>query len=289
MSRIFILLIFLVLCSCSNEKHIKDTFFLMNTVIEVDLEGISESKWEKIKRDFTKNTDKFDWHKKGGKSAEWDSLSIIARNFEKLTQGCFNTRIRPLVKLWTQAREKNDLPSKDAIRLALSNHDEEDFGGIAKGYLTDKLYFDIIKAGVKKGYINSGGHIRVIGNQKPGIEGWEIGIRHPDRKDEIFENIKISSNQAIATSGDYERFFMFNGKRYCHILDPKTGYPPVHSVRSVTVVAEDLTTADALATGLFVAGLEGAKDWFYNLPMKLDVYWIYEKEGKLKSEHWSRN
>jgi len=287
LSRIFIISLVLLLSSCQPDSA-RDSFILMNTIIEVNLDGINEVEWYKIEQDFIKQTEEFDWHAKGGKGAEWDTLSRIAYTFRVQTQGCFDTRIRPLVKLWADAKKSETLPSDDAIKEALKQH-EEDFGGIAKGYLADKLFDRLIKDGAVRGYINIGGHIRVIGNNLKTGKNWEIGIRHPDDKDKVFTNVSIDQSRGVATSGDYERFFVYKGKKYCHILDPNTGYPPTHNVRSVTVIAPNLTIADALATGLFVAGTEGAKEWFNKLPYKLDVYWILQGKDKLELLHWNKD
>jgi thiamine biosynthesis lipoprotein len=105
--------------------------------------------------------------------------------------------------------------------------------------------------GIKNAIINAGGDLRAIGLRETG-EPWKIAIRHPDGES-IIGSLEISGDASVFTSGGYERNFTWEGKRYHHIIDPRTGYPAVGTA-SVTVIHDDSTTADAAATALFVAG-----------------------------------
>jgi thiamine biosynthesis lipoprotein len=128
-----------------------------------------------------------------------------------------------------------------------------DLGGIGKGHAVDRG-IDILKArGITHALVNAGGDTRVIGDRmgKP----WVIGIRHPDRKDEVVLRIPLE-DAAFSTSGDYERYFDEGGVRYDHIIDPKTGRSPT-GVRSVTVIASTATRTDGLTKSVFIMG---AKD-----------------------------
>lgn len=128
-----------------------------------------------------------------------------------------------------------------------------DLGGIGKGHAVDRG-IDILKArGITHALVNAGGDTRVIGDRlgKP----WVIGIRHPDRKDEVVLRIPLE-DAAFSTSGDYERYFDEGGVRYDHIIDPKTGRSP-QGVRSVTVIASTATRTDGLTKSVFIMG---AKD-----------------------------
>jgi len=125
-----------------------------------------------------------------------------------------------------------------------------DLGGIGKGYAVDRG-IEILKArGFAHALVNAGGDTRVIGDRlgKP----WVIGIRHPDRKDEVVLRIPLE-DAAFSTSGDYERYFDEGGVRYDHIIDPKTGRSP-HGVRSVTVIASTATRTDGLTKSVFIMG-----------------------------------
>ncbi|HDY85749.1 hypothetical protein LCGC14_0844250 [marine sediment metagenome] len=127
------------------------------------------------------------------------------------------------------------------------------FGGFAKGYAVDAAITILQNLGINNAIINIGGDLRVIGSH--GDRPWIIGIRHP-RKDGMMASIALKGDESVFTSGDYERFFEYEGKRYQHILDPRTGFP-AHDATSVTVLHNNASEADAAATALVVAG----KDW----------------------------
>ncbi len=120
-------------------------------------------------------------------------------------------------------------------------------GAIAKGYAVDKAMEVLLKKGISDGLINAGGEIKVIGEQ------WIVGIQHPREINFLAAKIKLDNNTAVATSGDYEQFFEKDGRRYHHILNPKTGYP-ADELQSVSLIAQDVTIADGLATAVFVLG-----------------------------------
>jgi len=128
-----------------------------------------------------------------------------------------------------------------------------DFGGFAKGYTVDEVIEALRRGGAEHAVVNAGGDLRAIGRH--GDRPWRIGIRHP-RADGVLGMIEVSGDESVFTSGDYERYFIWEGRRYHHIIDPRTGYPATGS-RSVTVIDSDATTADAAATALFIAGPEG--------------------------------
>jgi thiamine biosynthesis lipoprotein len=137
-----------------------------------------------------------------------------------------------------------------------------DLGGIAKGYAVDRG-IEILKArGFTHAMVNAGGDTRVNGDRfgKP----WVIGIRHPDRKEEIVLRIPLV-DAAFSTSGDYERYFDQGGVRYHHIIDPKTGHSP-HAVRSVTIIASNATRTDGLSKTVFILGPKEGIAFINSLP-----------------------
>jgi thiamine biosynthesis lipoprotein len=138
------------------------------------------------------------------------------------------------------------------VRLPLAGM-ELDFGGFGKEYAADRAAAILQTLGVRHGYVNLGGDMRVLGPQPDGSP-WSIGIQDPRREDHTMASIAVSSG-ALATSGDYERYIEVDGKRYCHILDPATGYP-VTAWRSVSVLAPLAVAAGACAT---IAMLKGAE------------------------------
>ena len=121
-----------------------------------------------------------------------------------------------------------------------------DFGGIGKEYAADRAAAVCMEWGMAHGFINLGGDVRVIGPQASGSP-WRIGIAHPSQPGRVIASIALSEG-ALASSGDYERYFELNGKRYCHILNPKTGYPVVGSAQGVSVVAPLCIVAGGLCT-----------------------------------------
>jgi thiamine biosynthesis lipoprotein len=129
--------------------------------------------------------------------------------------------------------------------LALSRGMEIDFGGFGKEYAADRSAAILRQAGVLHALINLGGDVRVLGPRADGTP-WRIGVRHPRQEGAILASLPLAEG-ALATSGDYERFFEAGGKRYCHILDPRTGWP-VQGLQSVSVVAPLCIVAGTWAT-----------------------------------------
>jgi thiamine biosynthesis lipoprotein len=130
-----------------------------------------------------------------------------------------------------------------------------DFGAIGKGYGIDLAIGHLRELGIHNAIINAGGDLRAIGDRSG--QPWRIAIRRPTGG--VFAILKVAGDESVFTSGDYERNFIYEGKTYHHIIDPRTGWPAEGS-RSVTVVHTDATSADAAATALFVAGPEGWHD-----------------------------
>jgi thiamine biosynthesis lipoprotein len=184
----------------------------------------------------------------------------------KITEGGFDPAIGNLVKLLGFESEDPGLPSADKIkeklqevgwkhitllddnRLIRSRKVSLNFNAIVKGYAVDRGAEILKNEGIEKFLVNAGGEIKTSGKE------WSIGIQHPRQRDSLIAELKLK-NLAVATSGDYQQFFKAGGKRYTHILNPVTGYP-ADQCQSVTIIAEDVLTADAIATGLFVQGVD---------------------------------
>ncbi|HKJ70966.1 MAG TPA: FAD:protein FMN transferase [Gammaproteobacteria bacterium] len=129
-----------------------------------------------------------------------------------------------------------------------------DLGGIAKGYALDRAAAVLRGRGVGDALINAGGDLRALGRR--GGRPWRVGIRNPRDKDDVLAVVALRPGEAIVTSGDYERFFMHDGVRYHHLLDPASGRP-ARAARQATVLGPRATEADAWSTALFVAGPDG--------------------------------
>jgi thiamine biosynthesis lipoprotein len=126
-----------------------------------------------------------------------------------------------------------------------------DLGSLAKGYAIAKARALLVKQGVKSALISTGSSVTVIGTN--GGKPWRIGIKSPEKPDDIIGVVSLKPGQALSTSGDYEKFFEVKGKRYHHIIDPRTAMP-AGGTKSVTIISDDATLSDALSTAVFVMG-----------------------------------
>jgi thiamine biosynthesis lipoprotein len=163
-----------------------------------------------------------------------------------------------------------------------------DFNALAQGLSVDVLASFLREKGCKNFYVEIGGEILVEGKNPEG-EKWRIGIDSPSESNDLkqqrkIENILEIEDRALATSGNYRNFYIKNGKKYAHTLDPKTGFPVEHNVLSATVIAPTCAEADAYATVFMVIGLEETKRFLKkNADLDLDVYILYsDKNGKTK-------
>jgi len=155
--------------------------------------------------------------------------------------------------------EQRSLINYQHIQLLDNNHVmfarpgvKIDLGGIAKGYAVEQAIGLLAKAGIKHALVTAGGDTRLLGDKRG--RPWIVAIKHPRKSDDIVAQLPLADS-AISTSGDYERFFIEDGVRYHHILDPKSGQSP-SGLMSVTVLGPDATRTDAMSTTLFVMGLE---------------------------------
>ena len=131
-----------------------------------------------------------------------------------------------------------------------------DLGGIAKGYAVDRAAAILRRHGVENALINAGGDLRALGRH--GDRPWRIGIRNPRNRDQVLAVVTLGDGEAIVTSGDYERFFRYHGRRYHHLLNPATG-APARKARQATVMGPRATEADGWSTALFIAGAHGLR------------------------------
>lgn len=131
------------------------------------------------------------------------------------------------------------------------------FGGIGKGYAAEMAKLLLQRNGVQNGFVNASGDIAAWGKQDHN-QPWTIGIADPNHKNHFFSSLQIN-NQAIATSGNYEKYVIIDGKKYSHTIDPKTGFP-VSGIKSVTIITANAELADALATPVMVMGINAGLD-----------------------------
>jgi thiamine biosynthesis lipoprotein len=228
----------------------------------------------------------------GTVNADIDTLLKKSLSVYKSTGGAFDITVYPLMKLWgfTEVYNENDeldqnkprdIPTASEIQAQLANVGADritydaasktltlpagtqiDFGGIAKGYTSQRIVDIMKKDGVTAGNIELGGNVQVFGKKPDGLP-WTIGLTDPNKTSRTMGVLTLTKGRAVVTSGGYERYITGkDGKRYHHILDPKTGYPANGGIKSVTIVCKDGTTADALSTAMFVLGKEKAIDYW---------------------------
>lgn len=204
-----------------------------------------------------------------------DVIYVVQKALQvsRLTGGAFDPTVGALAGVWGFSGEKKRVPAKKDVqkrlplvdfRKVVVNKDKmtvkiEDkgmtlnLGGVAKGFIVKRAAEALSVKGVSRAIIKAGGDMFLFDNRNMARKAsFVIGIKDPRNEGEILGEV-YSKGGAVTTSGDYERFFIKDGKRYHHILDPSTGWPAMKS-RSVTVMAEDPTIADALSTAIFVLG-----------------------------------
>ena len=224
-----------------------------------------------------------------------------ALKISKLTDGAFDISYASMDKIWKFDGSMKKIPSEKNIKASVKKvgyhniilNDEKQtvflklkgmrigFGAIGKGYAADKTKKLLISKDVKAGIINASGDMNTWGKQANG-DDWKVAITNPLNKKNAFGLLPIK-NGAVVTSGNYEKYITFNGKRYSHIIDPRTGHPS-SGIVSVTVFAPKAELADALATSVFVMGIETGLNRINQLP-KVECIIIDENGNIHKSKH----
>ena len=282
-------LIFLAL-GCSSKPYYSETRIVMGTFVEITCQdkGAIQKAFEEIKKIdtianiFESSSEVSLLNRQGKIKASPDLFALVKESvhYYSLSQGAFDITIAPVVRIWKQrikeAGEKRGdsaLPQPEEIKSTLNlvganklslNENTSwikfsqpkmsiDLGGIAKGYAVDKAITRLKELGITSALVNAGGNIYCLG--KKGNRKWRIGIQNPRNQSKILYSLDLE-NQAAATSGDYEQFFLSGKKRYSHIIDPKTGYPVDNGIIAVTIISDSAATCDALSTTVFVLGKE---------------------------------
>jgi len=223
-----------------------------------------------------------------------DTYYLLEKGLEygKISEGRFDITIGPLVKLWNIGLEGQKLPTQEEIdsKLPLINYNDLilnkkdstaflkkegmilDLGGIAKGYTADVISEMLSERGVNSAIINLGGNILAKGKNVNGSL-WKIGIQNPNAERGDTVGIIKVENKSVVTSGIYERYFIENGVRYHHLLNPKTGYPYENNIAGITIVSNKSIDGDALSTSVFAMGVEeGLK--FVNSREDIDAIFV---------------
>jgi thiamine biosynthesis lipoprotein len=206
-------------------------------------------------------------------SGELAHLIERSLHYSKGSGGAFDVTVGPLIRLWKKASTRGQPPAAEEISSALRSTGFKkirlrmdpteirflapdlsiDLGGIAKGYAVDEAALILRKKGIENALVEAGGDIYALGG-RDGTRPWRVGIRDPFGGKECIE-VLLLRDKAVTTSGDYERAIVLKGKRYSHIIDPRTGRP-AKGVSSVTVIAPSALEADALSTAISVLGVK---------------------------------
>lgn len=230
--------------------------------------------------------------------AVFENIFNKALEISKDTDGAFDVTVMPLVNAWGFGytnRNKVDSSMIDSL-LPLIGYQKIklfhgqlikdnpaimiDFNAIAQGYTSDVIGKFLESKGITNYLVDVGGEVLARGS-KPDNSEWKVGIEKPASDSNSVRQVQAIvplKNKALATSGSYRKYFVDNGQRYSHTIDPKTGYPVTHPLLSVSVIAGDCMTADGYATAFMVMGLDKTKEYLLNHP-ELDVYLIYDDKG----------
>lgn len=229
------------------------------------------------------------------------TVFMKAKEIAERTGGAFDFTIAPLINAWGFGftDKKNIEPNAIDSLLKLVDyrfvslksgmvskvHENVllDFNAIAQGYTVDVIAAFIETKGINNYLVELGGEVAGKGMNEKGTY-WKIGIDRPDENHPDGRPINAVielQNKALATSGNYRKFYVENGKKYAHIIDPKTGYPAKNNLLSATVIANDCMTADAYATAFMVMGLDKSKQFLErNHGLNLEVYFIYDSANR---------
>ncbi|WP_059046136.1 FAD:protein FMN transferase [Paenibacillus rubinfantis] len=231
-----------------------------------------------------------------------DTMEVLKRslNYAQETDGLFDPTVGGLVDLWDIGHEGAHVPAPEDLQRELSLvgykdvvMDEAkqtvflkrpgmilDLGGIGKGYAADKIAAYLRGEGVKSALVDLGGSSIIVVGSKPNGDSWTVGLQDPDSsRGTIMGNIRLN-DQVINTSGIYERYFIEDGVMYHHILDPRTGAPAQNELKSVTILTDNATDADALSTVVYVMGLEKGMEFVENYNEETQALFI-TKDNKI--------
>ncbi|MBE1304409.1 FAD:protein FMN transferase [Clostridium botulinum] len=281
-------------CNSKSEEPVSRETYLMGTIINIKAYGknadkavqSSVDKISDIENKMSLNISTSEVNKIN-KNAGIAPVKVSKNTFDVVkasliysekSKGSFDITVEPLVSIWGIGTEKARIPSKDEINNALKlinykdvviNEKEStvmlkrkgqaiDLGAIAKGYTADELKKVLLNYNVSSAFLSLGGNVYVLGN-KPDKTPWKIGVQNPLEPRGDYLGIVSVSDKSVVTSGNYERFFERNGKRYHHIFDTKTGYPAEKGLISVSIISDKSIDGDALSTSVYTLGLDEGK------------------------------
>ncbi len=271
-----------------SSESVSDTGFYFDTIVTIKLNGTEDTsllqdcfdemaKYESLLSRTREGSDVWNVNHSGGKpvevSDETAALIRLAMKYSGLSDGAFDITVAPYIDLWDFQNNPGNVPDDEVIAAAREHvgfsllhldgntvtlDDPEaaiDLGGIAKGYIADRLKDLLAEKGIQSAWINLGGNVLAVGIKPDGTD-WKIGIRDPfGEATDIIAIVQVD-DKSVVTSGTYERFFEKDGTIYHHILNPDSGYPVQNGLKSVTILSDSSADGDALSTTCFVLGLE---------------------------------
>lgn len=289
-------------CSSTSTKNtpVSDTGFFFDTVVNITLYNTKDTslieecfslmkKYEDLLSRTRENSDIWKINHSEGKPVEVSEDTIFllqtALHYAQLSDGAFDISIAPVTDLWDFKNEaETAVPDETRIKEALSHVNYKnititdrtvtlldpkaaiDLGGIAKGYIADRLKAFLVSQGITSGLIDLGGNLLTIGS-KPDGSDWKMGVRKPfaETASQLSATVTFS-DASLVTSGTYERYFKKDGILYHHLLDPATGVPASTGLTSVSILASSSTDCDALSTTCFLLGLKDGMALIETLP-----------------------
>lgn len=303
-------------CGKKEQVKISETRFAMDTFVKIDAFSDDQNQGRQIVDDalqvFVQTAKVNDRFNNGGDGSLYNAnlhaattpvklapqLADILTFLQTKTDNEIDVSIAPLVDVWQLARDKKTLPAQSELDVALTHVGKNkyifaadtqtlryntqgvklDLGAVAKGYAVDAAAAVLKKnKAISGALINAGGNIKAIGN-KPDNTPWRIAIQHPRANGNFLGTLLLSDGQAAATSGDYQRYYEFNGVRYHHILNPKDGQP-MRLHQSVTVISTSALEADYYSTLFFLLPTSEIKARLQNEPALATV--VVEANGDI--------
>ena len=330
---LLVLCFFCTSCSSCGEKVDSADFYYFNTQIHVEVYNskLTDKEKEEISTLLSSLEEEFSVNKessfvnKFNAQTQGQSQTLSTRDTEifnkalecyEFSNGKFNPSVYTLSKLWQfapsfpvsnfappiqadidQVLNNGSLDILNGLTLSgnlLTKNNQDiklDFGGIVKGYAVDKIAKILTDGGHTEGYVNAGGSSMKI------LSCESLGVTHPRSQGEILTIIDLPKNVSVSTSGDYQKYYTFNGQRYSHIIDCQTGYPPNTGIISATIICPDGTFADAISTALCLYEYDQAISLMNKILEKYpssQIYLIYQNDNqksiitnKTKGEHFT--
>ncbi len=279
-----LLAVCMVCCGCAAGQRTEREWFAMDTVMRLTLyepneqaADAAQAEIDRIEKQFSVTRAESEiarLNAAGGKAVtvndETAALLQQALAVARQTNGAFDVTVLPAVKAWGFLGGEHTVPDEQTLaglrplinwrkvtvtgnRVQMAAGMGLDLGAIAKGYAADRAAAVLVQKGCGGALLNLGGNVMTVG-EKPDGTPFTVGIQDPADASRLLATLSVPGGTAVVTSGDYQRYFEENGRRYHHIMDPRTAAPAANDLAAVTVVASSAALADAMATALFVMG-----------------------------------